>query len=85
MQLTEMLVRLERAQADIRFVEEQLNDNAHWCTTCGCKVREDFTQHQMREQLRATRNKINRFVGSLATRLQEAEASAERRSSPSRS
>lgn len=85
MQLPEMLVRLERAQADIRFVEEQLNDNAHACATCGLFVREDFTQHQMREQLRATRNKLNRFAGSLVARFQIAESpSTERSPSPSR-
>jgi len=63
-----MLEHLGRAQAEIQLVEEQLNDNAHACETCGLYVREDFTQHQIREQLRATRNKLIRFAGSLRSR-----------------
>ena len=70
MPVSEMLAHLERAQVEIRAVEEQLNENAHACETCGLLVREDFTQHQMREQLRATRNKLIRFAGSLRARFE---------------
>jgi cytidine deaminase len=77
MPVSEMLERLERAQAEIRAVEESLNDNAHPCAACGLTIREDFTQHQMRIQLAATRNKLNRFVGSLRSRASSACTSAE--------
>ena len=68
MPISEMLEHLERAQHEVKIVEEQLNDQAHQCVTCGCKVREDYTQYLMREQLAAVRNKLKRFVGSLAAR-----------------
>lgn len=69
MQIPEMLERLERAQAEIRAVEESLNDTAHACAACGLTIREDFTQYQMRLQLEACRRKLRRFVESLRSRL----------------
>lgn len=65
MQITEMLEHLDRAQAEIQLVEEQLNDKAHACEACGLCVREDFAQHQLRTQLHAARIKLKRFVGAL--------------------
>lgn len=65
MQISEMVMRLERAQAEIRLVEEQLSDKAHACPTCGLTVRHDYTQYQKRVELVAARNKLQRLVGSL--------------------
>ena len=64
-----MIEHLQLAQDEIRLVEEQLNSNAHACAACGLTVREDFTQHQMREQLEACRRKLERFSGSLRSRF----------------
>lgn len=69
MQISEMLEHLERAQREVQLVEEQLDDRAHACTTCGCKVRENFTQYQVREQLGAVRTKLRRLTGSLTAAL----------------
>lgn len=68
MPISEMLEHLERAQREVEIVEGQLNDRAHACATCGCKVRENYTQYLMREQLAAARNKLKRLAGSLAAR-----------------
>lgn len=65
MPVAEMLEHLQRAQDEVKLVEDQLNDTAHPCATCGLTVREDFTQHQMKIQLEALRNKLKRFRGSL--------------------
>ena len=68
MPVKEMLEHLNRAISEIQLVEEELNDAAHACVACGLTVREDFTEHQMRSQLAATRMKLGRFAGSLRTR-----------------
>jgi hypothetical protein len=68
MPVKEMLEHLDRAMSEIQLVEESLNDAAHACVACGLVVREDFTEHQMRSQLAATRLKLGRFAGSLASR-----------------
>ena len=68
MQFREMIERLERAQREVKLVEEQLNDRAHPCATCGCKIREDYTQYLVREQLAAVHLKLKRLAGSLASR-----------------
>jgi predicted PP-loop superfamily ATPase len=65
MPVAEMLEHLQRAQDEVKLVEDQLNGTAHPCATCGLTVREDFTQHQMKIQLEALRNKLKRFRGSL--------------------
>jgi hypothetical protein len=68
MHVAEMLEHLERAQDEVKLVEDELNDTAQPCAHCGLTVREDFTQHQMRIQLEAVRTKLKRFCGSLRAR-----------------
>lgn len=65
MPVAEMLEHLQRAQDEVKLVEDQLNGAAHPCAHCGLTVREDFTQHQLKIQLEAVRNKLKRFRGSL--------------------
>lgn len=64
----EMCERLERAQAEIGLVEVNLNDNRHQCSACGLTIREDFGEHQLREQLKGMRDKLTRAIGSLRTK-----------------
>jgi len=65
----EMQNHLARAETEVKLVEDQLNDAAHACTSCGLTIREDFSQHQMKTQLQAMRERLRRFSGSLAARL----------------
>jgi hypothetical protein len=69
MTIEEMQEHLARAEAEVKFVEDQLNDAARACASCGLTVREDFAQHQMKAQLEAMRGRLRRFSGSLAARL----------------
>lgn len=67
MQISEMVARLERAQTEIRLVEEQLNAAGHVCPTCNLKLRDDFSQYQKRVELEAARKKLARLAGSIAS------------------